>query len=201
MDDQEQSIEKDLQLLNKEKEENKKIKQENIDLIKIKKELEKEIIEKKLQLNQLISNIYKQNDANIKNKFNIEFIIISYRAIQPTQRIQKRNPLDEFMSPTLIGLNNIGATGFMNSTLQCLSQTKELTKYFLNEENEDKILNNNVALKDRNSLQLCPAYLDLIHELWSNNSKRPFSPNGFIETIEQMNPLFKLGQAGDPKIL
>ena len=74
MDDQEQSIEKDLQLLNKEKEENKKIKQENIDLIKIKKELEKEIIEKKLQLNQLISNIYKQNDANIKNKFNIEFI-------------------------------------------------------------------------------------------------------------------------------
>ena len=33
--------------------------------------------------------------------------------------------------PILIGLNNIGATCFMNSTLQCLSQTKALTDYFL----------------------------------------------------------------------
>ena len=87
----------------------------------------------------------------------------------------------------------------MNSTLQCLSQTKELTKYFLNEKNSDRIINNNLALKNRNSLQLCPVYLDLIHELWSKTSKKPFSPNEFMETIEKMNPLFKLGQAGDSK--
>ena len=30
-------------------------------------------------------------------------------------------------------------------------------------------------------------------------SKKPFSPNEFMKTIEQMNPLFKLGQAGDSK--
>ena len=32
----------------------------------------------------------------------------------------------------LIGLNNIGATCYMNATLQCLSNTKKLTEYFLN---------------------------------------------------------------------
>ena len=46
--------------------------------------------------------------------------------------------------PTLVGLNNIGATCFVNSTLQCLSQTKELTNYFLNKSNRNKIINNNI---------------------------------------------------------
>ena len=40
----------------------------------------------------------------------------------------------------LIGLNNIGATCFMNSTLQCLSQTKALTNYFLKEKNKKIII-------------------------------------------------------------
>ena len=53
----------------------------------------------------------------------------------------------------------------MNSTLQCLSQTKALTKYFLNEQNLDRIKNNNISLKDRKALQLCPIYLDLINKL------------------------------------
>ena len=51
----------------------------------------------------------------------------------------------------------------MNSTLQCLNQTKALTKYFLNEKYKNDIINNNVAKNDRNSLQLSPVYLDLIH--------------------------------------
>ena len=36
----------------------------------------------------------------------------------------------------LVGLKNIKANYFMNSTLQCLSQTKPLTDYFLDENNE-----------------------------------------------------------------
>ena len=41
------------------------------------------------------------------------------------------NHLIIYKKPTLIGLNNIGATCFMNSTLQCLSQTANLTSFFL----------------------------------------------------------------------
>ena len=50
----------------------------------------------------------------------------------------------------------------MNSTLQCLSQTKELTKFFLKKENEDRITYNNIFLANNNELQLSPVYHQLI---------------------------------------
>ena len=106
----------------------------------------------------------------------------------------------DYDEPTLIGLNNIGATCYLNSTLQCLSQTEALTKYFLNKKNKDKIFNNNIAKKNKKALQLCPVYYDLIQNLWKkNNFNKSFSPNDFMNTIESMNSLFKKGQAGDSK--
>ena len=102
------------------------------------------------------------------------------------------NHISKFFYQTLIGLNNIGATCFMNSTLQCLSQTKELTNYFLNEKNKDRIINNNIALKNKNDLQLSPVYLELIQKLWDKNGPKSFSPNIFMSTINNMNPLFNI---------
>jgi len=87
----------------------------------------------------------------------------------------------------------------MNSTLQCLSQTKNLTYYFLNKDNKDRIINNNVAFKNKGDLQLSPVYLELIQKLWDEKGPKSFSPNKFMNTIEKMNPLFKTGQAGDAK--
>ena len=101
--------------------------------------------------------------------------------------------------PILIGLNNIGATCFMNATLQCLSQTKGLTNYFLNEKNKDRIINNNYQLKNPNDLQLSPSYLELIQNLWDKNGNESYSPYNFRKIVEQMNPLFKEGQPGDSK--
>ena len=98
-----------------------------------------------------------------------------------------------------MGLNNIGASYFMNSILQCLSQTKELTIYFLEEANENKIINNNIASNNKNDLQLSPIYLELIKRLWDENGEKSFSPYNFMNVVEKMNPLFKQGQAGDSK--
>jgi len=98
-----------------------------------------------------------------------------------------------------MGLNNIGASYFMNSILQCLSQTKELTIYFLEEANENKIINNNIASNNKNDLQLSPIYLELIKRLWDENGEKSFSPYNFMNIVEKMNPLFKQGQAGDSK--
>ena len=77
----------------------------------------------------------------------------------------KNNPLKLYKKPTLIGLNNIGATCFMNATLQCLSQTEGLTSFFLKDINKDKILNNNISIKNKNENQLSPCYLELINKL------------------------------------
>ena len=87
----------------------------------------------------------------------------------------------------------------MNATLQCMSQTKKLTKYFLNKKNKDKIMNNNIAFKNKNELQLSPIYYELIKELWCQNGAKSFSPYNFMNTVEKMNTLFKQGQAGDSK--
>jgi len=107
------------------------------------------------------------------------------------------SPIMLYDSPTLIGLNNIGATCFMNSTLQCLSQTKDLTAYFLNEKNKEFIMKNKV--KNKKVDQLCPVFLDLIEKLWDPKGPKSFSPNEFRVIVEKMNPLFKQGQAGDSK--
>ena len=109
------------------------------------------------------------------------------------------DPISSYKKPTLIGLNNIGATCFMNSTLQCLSQTPDLTSYFLKNSKKRRIINNNLAKENKNSLQLSPIYLKLIQKLWDKKGTKSFSPNEFMNTIEKMNPLFKKGQAGDSK--
>ena len=138
--------------------------------------------------NNLNNNNNNNNNNNPKNS------IIK-------KSVKKSQPLDFFKQPTLIGLQNIGATCFMNATLQCLSQTADLTNYFLDEPRSfNKIMNNNIAMKKNTELQLSPVYLELVKNLWNKNSTRKYyQPKKFMETVEAMNPLFKLGQAGDSK--
>jgi len=137
-------------------------------------ELEQKVKEKKDEYEKLISDINKKND-------NKDIIA------------------NEYKIPPNIGLNNVGATCFMNSTLQCLSHTKKLTNYFLNPKNKERIIKNNIALKDPNALQLSPLYLELITKLWAKDGSKNYSPYNFMNGIQSMNPLFQKGQAGDAK--
>ena len=125
------------------------------------------------------------------------------KELEEQQKMQNKLPLccKSFKIPPLIGLENIGSTCYMNATLQCFSQTEVLTNYFLNEKNINKIMNNNVAKKDPNDLQLSPSYYNLIQNLWSNKPDKWFSPKEFRIKLAKMNPLFKEGLPNDAKDL
>ena len=150
----------------------------------------------------------KSNKIMNKNNKNTNIINkqkdIKNKIIKPKKSDEipvKINKIKTYSKPTLIGLNNIGATCFINSTLQCLSQTEGLSDYFLNEKHKDDIIKNNISLQNKNDNQLTPYYLELINKLWEKNTTetKSFSPDNLVKVIYEMNPLFKLGKAGDSK--
>lgn len=67
------------------------------------------------------------------------------------------------------GLQNLGNTCFMNSGLQCLSNTTELTKYFLFGHYKNDINKNNpLGLGGK----LAVSYVELIKDMWAGTSGR-----------------------------
>jgi ubiquitin carboxyl-terminal hydrolase 2/21 len=95
-----------------------------------------------------------------------------------------------------IGLNNIGATCYMNATLQCLSHTTKLTNYFLSPKNQ------NYINSDENIFS--KSYLEVLKKLWIkqyNNNRNNYSPNEFKNILSQLNPLFQGVAANDSKDL
>ena len=77
----------------------------------------------------------------------------------------------------------------MNSSLQCLSNTFELTKYFL--ENRWTFIND---LEETNPLgtegRLVTSYAKLVNEMW-NGTSRSCAPNLFKRMLGQYAPNFE----------
>ena len=94
------------------------------------------------------------------------------------------------------GLDNVGATCYMNATLQCLANIKPVTDYLLNVNKYCEIYDN--AALCSLTLQYCQVLLGLFCDKLTTGS---YSPKLFKMVIGEMNPLFQGVQANDSKDL
>jgi ubiquitin carboxyl-terminal hydrolase 8 len=95
--------------------------------------------------------------------------------------------------PSAKGLENVGATCYMNATIQCMAHIEYLTKYLL--DNYNKISAN------KNKYQLTNAYTEVLKNLWQKSYDNYYTPTYFKDTISKMNSLFAGVQANDSKDL
>ena len=174
---------------------------ENNEKYKLEKELdlnqmENRLMEKEQVLIERENNLSKREQQlnNNENQYKSQIQQQKQEILSLKKKLDEKNyELDEKKEPIKIGLNNIGATCYMNATLQCLSNTGALTKYFL----ESFKLNKNGKEK-----VMANAYYEVIKNLWDRkNNNKPYSPDSFKKILSEENPLFKGIAANDSKDL
>ena len=167
----------------------KTIKEKDDEIEKLKKELEeknKELMENK--------NLIENKDNDINNNFaekNLELIKREKTLdLKEQQLIDLEKILKGEQDPILKGLNNIGATCYMNASLQCFSNSKKLTEYFLKH-----------YQKDPNKI-MANEYYEVLKNLWNkDDNEKAYSPNSFKDVLSKENPLFAGIAANDSKDL
>ena len=138
--------------------------------------------------NKEIGQIIKLDESSYTGK------IIDIKPINP------KTIKEFFKNPPLIGLDNIGATCYMNATLQCLCNTLKFVDYFkYNKHLIEKYK------EDKKKSTLFSSFKLLIEELWPNNENKKniksIAPKDFKKKISEMNPLFEGIAANDAKDL
>ena len=92
------------------------------------------------------------------------------------------------------GLRNIGATCYMNATLQCFFHIKKLTKYLI----ENGYVKNNIEIPFDS---LTGEYIKLVKEISYKDGQTDYAPYDFKDILGRKNPLFKGIAANDSKDL
>ena len=156
----------------------------------------------------IIGTIIKFGNNNnvIKDDINNNFFInnvdnypISLSEYNLDYKVNSPLIRDNFAYPPLVGLENIGATCYMNATLQCFCHIEKFINFF---KYHKQIVD--IVKIDRNKLS--SSFKLLIEKLWPNNfvqsnRKNYYAPEEFKNKISKMNPLFQGVAANDAKDL
>ena len=173
-------------------------------------------IKKEEELNNNINNINNSHQINKKNnnvqnsyteniiKFsNINYDSPNSNVYQFNSNTSNENQIIDYSQefsqegPTgLVGLSNIGATCYMNATLQSFSSVDFLREELLNPYFYKKLENNKES-----KMRLSFALAEVFKNLWNNSDRKDYPPENFKNVISDMNPLFKGVAANDPKDL
>ena len=116
---------------------------------------------------------------------------------QEDQKEDSANENPPELPTGLVGLNNIGATCYMNATVQSFSSVGLLVNELINPEFYEKLEKNKES-----KMRLTFALAEVFKNLWDNlDDKKAYSPYYFKDVISNMNPLFKGIAANDSKDL
>ena len=145
-----------------------------------------------LDLSNFKDGLYFIDNGNFNDKDHLKIININEKKEDKSKIIPKANTINF----SKIGLENIGATCYMNSTLQCFCHIEKFIKYF---KYNPRIIN------DTRTDTLSYSFKLLISKLWpddsSSNNYTYYSPYDFKDKISKMNPLFSGIAANDSKDL
>ena len=147
-----------------------------------------------------LSFLGKENLSDIEKTNAFEYIIqndSNESESEESEKSESRNNNENieiekkqnFQIKGLVGLNNLGNTCYMNTSIQCLSNCDILTNFFLN---DNYITNNN----NHNGEILVNAYKEILIGLWKKNIKN-FEPLLFKKLIGLMNSTFRNNEQHD----
>ena len=152
-----------------------------------------------------INNISNLNQLNSNNLIKKKLILGKNLGLTKSNPIEKRkrpNSISKFsdynneiFEPHAKGLVNVGATCYMNATLQCMAHIQRLTYSLLKPKNIEKISSN------KSKYKLSYEYIEVLKNLWKKKNIKYYSPDNFKNVISEMNPLFAGIQANDSKDL
>eukprot|EP00002_Diphylleia_rotans_P020272 TRINITY_DN3937_c0_g1_i2.p1 TRINITY_DN3937_c0_g1~~TRINITY_DN3937_c0_g1_i2.p1 ORF type:complete len:708 (-),score=130.67 TRINITY_DN3937_c0_g1_i2:126-2249(-) len=129
------------------------------------------------------------NDENKNNYYNANW--------KSSYDPYKASPLRPSDVPGLVGLRNLGMTCFMNSSVQCLSNTAALREYFLSGTHTREINRDNpLGTKG----ELVAEFSDLISELWQGGAGE-IIPRKFKMSLARFAPQFSGSQQHDSQEL
>ena len=151
------------------------------------------------------NNIKENNSIINKNNLNLEESSpnnvkkFNGNKIPVINNIKNNNIINNFNNCPLIGLANIGATCYMNATLQCFCHIEQFINFFKYNPQINSTYKNNTD-------NLSYSFKLLIENLWPDkyipsSKNNYYSPNEFKDKISKMNPLFEGVAANDAKDL